>query len=192
MQNKQNIQTVSFDDETLILVDKDDNEIGYKPKVECHKGDGILHRAFSIFIFNMQRQMLLQKRAEQKLLWPLFWSNSCCSHPRKGEDDLTAAKRRLKEELGLEIDLHYLYKFQYRAVYRNVGSENELCSVYIGRTSDPVEANRNEIAAWKFISIEDFEKDKAENSDSYTPWFKMEWDCIRKDHWQKFNRLFQI
>ena len=92
---------VSFDNEKLILVDKYDNVLGYKSKAECHEGEGILHRAFSIFIFNDKNQLLLQKRSAKKLLWPLYWSNSCCSHPRKGENYETATHRRLKEELGL-------------------------------------------------------------------------------------------
>ena len=99
---------VSFDDEKLILVDKDDNVLGYKDKLSCHEGDGILHRAFSIFIFNKKKQLLLQKRSDQKLLWPLFWSNSCCSHPRQGEDYETAIHRRLKEELNIDTELKNL------------------------------------------------------------------------------------
>ena len=92
---------VSFNDELLILVNEKDEEIGYKTKSVCHFGEGILHRAFSIFIFNTKEQLLMQKRSSQKNLWPNYWSNSCCSHPRKGEKIESAASRRLAEELGL-------------------------------------------------------------------------------------------
>ncbi len=172
---------VSFDDEKLILVDENDNVLGYKSKVECHEDDGVLHRAFSIFIINDRNQLLLQKRSNQKLLWPLFWSNSCCSHPRKGEDFKTAIHRRLKEELGIDTDLKYLFKFQYQAAFEDKGSENELCSVYIGRSDDNIIVNENEIAEWKFIDIDQIEKEMEEHPEHFTPWFKMEWDRIIKE-----------
>lgn len=172
---------VSFDDEKLILVDKHDNILGYKSKVECHEGEGILHRAFSIFILNSKNQLLLQKRSDQKLLWPLYWSNSCCSHPRKSEDYEIAIHRRLKEELGIDTELKYLFKFQYQANFENIGSENELCSVYIGRSDDLVSVNENEIAEWKFIDIEQMENDMVEHPEIFTPWFKMEWEKIKSE-----------
>ncbi|MCK5034005.1 MAG: isopentenyl-diphosphate Delta-isomerase [Calditrichia bacterium] len=172
---------VSFDDEKLILVDKNDNVLGYESKFDCHENDGILHRAFSIFIFNDRNQLLLQKRSNQKLLWPLFWSNSCCSHPRKGEDFKTAIHRRLKEELGIDTDLKYLFKFQYQAAFEDKGSENELCSVYIGRSDDNIIVNENEIAELKFIDIDQMEKEMEKHPEYFTPWFKMEWDRIIKE-----------
>ena len=100
MQN--NDQIVSFDDEKLILVDESDNILGYETKVKAHEGIGILHRAFSLFIFNDKKELLIQKRSQDKPLWPMFWANSVCSHPRKGEEYDTAIHRRLKEELGIE------------------------------------------------------------------------------------------
>jgi len=172
---------VSFDDEKLILVDNDDNILGYKDKSECHEGDGTLHRAFSIFIFNNSNQLLLQKRSEQKLLWPLFWSNSCCSHPRQSENYETAIHRRLKEEVGIDTELKYLFKFQYQANFLDIGSENELCSVYIGRSDNPIAVNENEIAEWKFIDIGQMEKEMEEHPENFTPWFKMEWERIKKE-----------
>ncbi len=173
---------VSFDDEKLILVDKNDNVLGYKNKNEAHEGEGILHRAFSIFIFNDKNQLLLQKRSDQKLLWPLFWSNSCCSHPRKGEDYQIATHRRLKEELGIVTELKYLFKFQYQAKFKNIGSEHELCSVYIGRSNDQIIVNDNEIAEWKYIDREQMEMEMNEHPEYFTPWFKMEWETIKKDY----------
>jgi isopentenyl-diphosphate delta-isomerase len=180
---------VSFDDEMLILVNSKDEEIGWEDKTTCHMGNGILHRAFSIFIFNDQKELLIQQRSDQKLLWPLFWSNSCCSHPRKGESIESAAQRRLKEELGINTKLKFLYKFQYQAAFDDIGSENELCSVFVGKSNGPVDVNRNEIAEWKFIPIETLDRELAENPENYTPWFKMEWGRLRKTYWQEIQQL---
>ena len=180
---------VSFDDEKLILVNSKDEEIGWEDKASCHLGDGILHRAFSIFIFNDNDELLIQKRSEQKILWPLFWSNSCCSHPRKGEKIESAAHRRLEEELGIKSNLKYLYKFQYQVAYKDVGSENELCSVFIGKSNGLVQVNKNEIAEWKYIRAEDLDKELSENTEIYTPWFKMEWAHLRKENWQEIQQL---
>ena len=99
------------------MVDSDDNILGYKSKLECHQGKGILHRAFSIFIFNFSGELLLQQRSAQKLLWPSFWSNSCCSHPRPGEDIEEAAHRRLQEELGFDCPLQEVFSFTYKVFF---------------------------------------------------------------------------
>ena len=123
----------------------------------------------------------MQKRSDQKMLWPLFWSNSCCSHPRKGEDYEIAIHRRLKEELGIDTDLKYLFKFQYQANFKDIGSENELCSVYIGESNDPIIVNENEIAEWKFVDIEQMEKEMEDHPENFTPWFKMEWKRIKDE-----------
>ncbi len=173
-----NEKVVSFNSEMLIVVDEDDNILDYKSKVDCHQGDGILHRAFSIFIFNSEMKLLLQKRSDQKLLWPLFWSNTCCSHPRKGETMDMAIHRRLREEIGFDAELKYLYKFIYQANFSEIGAENELCSVYIGKSEDPVGVNDNEIAEWRYISIADLTSEISENSQLFTPWLKMEWDRL--------------
>ena len=115
-------EIVSSDLEDLILVNSDDENLGTRPKRECHLNQGALHRAFSVFIFNSAGEVLLQQRTAQKFLWPLYWSNACCSHPRAGEDSEEAAHRRLKQELGISVSLTYLYKFEYQARYENVGS----------------------------------------------------------------------
>ena len=173
---------VSFDDELIILVDDNDNVLGYKTKIDCHQGEGILHRAFSIFILNDKNEVLLQKRSEQKQLWPGFWSNSCCSHPRKGETLETATQRRLMEELGISTDLKFLYRFKYHATFQNTGSERELCSVYIGKSNDSIKTNPNEIAEWKFITVPHLDKELAHNSKFYSPWLQMEWAEIRTNY----------
>ncbi len=187
MNDNRNI--VSFENERLILVDSADNILGYKSKAECHDGEGILHRAFSIFIFNSSNELIMQKRAADKRLWPLIWSNSCCSHPRENESYKIAARRRLKEELGLATTLNFLYKFQYQARWKDEGSENELCSVYIGRSDQQPAINPTEIADWHWISREDLNADLKNNPDTYSPWFKMEWQQIQNLYWDKVEAL---
>jgi len=180
---------VSYDDEKLIMVDLHDNEIGTLSKLECHQKDGILHRAFSIFLFNEQGQLLLQQRSVKKNLWPSFWSNSCCSHPRQGEDILEAAKRRLNDELGLnEVKLEFIYKFSYEAAYKDIGSENELCSVFLGVINQKVNFNHNEIEQIKYINVSDLLIDMGARAD-YTPWFIMEWKALTSKYINELKRF---
>ena len=176
-------EVVSSDLEDLILVDSTDQPVGTLPKWECHQGEGTLHRAFSVFIFNRKGEVLLQRRSEQKMLWPMYWSNACCSHPRDGEEAEEAVVRRLQQELGIDCELTYLYKFEYQARFKDVGSENELCWVWVGfAEAEDIVANANEIAEWRFISPEDLNRELETNPDAYTPWMKMEWERIHSDH----------
>ncbi len=165
----------------LILVDDNDNEIGSCEKVDCHLGKGTLHRAFSVFLFNPDGQLLIQQRSRHKMLWPLYWANSCCSHPRLGESTETAARRRIEEELGVNCELKYLYKFVYHAEFADVGSEYENCWVYIGYFDGELDADTNEIADWRFVSPEQLSEDIAANPDIYSPWLKLEWAKINKE-----------
>ena len=180
---------VSFEDELLIVVNDNDEELGYKSKAECHDGDGILHRAFSIFIFNEKMQLLIQKRSRQKRLWPLFWSNSCCSHPRKGEEVESSVQRRLKEEVGLSASVNFLFKFQYFAKYQDIGSELEVCSVFAGISENPVTVNQNEIDEWKYIDIPELEENMEKNQNRFSPWLKLEWQRIIKSHFFTINSM---
>lgn len=175
-------RVVSFDDEPLILVDADDRELGYLPKAEAHVGQGVLHRAFSLFVFNPQGELLLQQRAPGKRLWPGYWSNTCCSHPRRGESMEKAIHRRLHEELGLSTELAFLFKFQYQAQYDAAGAEHELCSVYAGHSAVRPRVNVNEISAWRYIAPSALEAEMAADPDAFTPWFKIEWARIRREH----------
>lgn len=170
---------VSFNSERLILVDESDREIGYASKADAHAGQGILHRAFSLFVFNSAGELLLQQRAASKPLWPGYWANSCCSHPRGGEDMPTATQRRLAEELGFSCALEYIYKFQYHAEFGDAGSESELCWVYIGQSDAPVSVNATEIAAWRYVKPDDLDREIAETPDHFTPWLKLEWQRLR-------------
>lgn len=180
---------VSSDSESLILVDPLDREIGELSKAACHDGEGVLHRAFSLFVFNREGELLLQKRSAQKRLWPLYWSNSCCSHPRSGESVEDAAHRRLQQELGLHANLYFMYKFQYRARFGELGSENELCWVYVGVSDDPVQVNAEEIDDWRFVAPDDVDRELAGASDTFTPWFRMEWARLRQDHDEALRML---
>ncbi|MEX2496299.1 MAG: isopentenyl-diphosphate Delta-isomerase, partial [Woeseia sp.] len=127
-------RTVSSDDEQLILVDENDVEIGHLDKSSCHDAGGVLHRAFSLFVFGPDGKLLMQQRGADKRLWPLYWSNSCCSHPRRGESMEVATQRRLRDELNIGAELEFVYKFAYQADFGKDGAENELCWVYLGRT----------------------------------------------------------
>jgi len=182
-------EVVSFEDEKLILVDENDNEIGNLSKDECHDGRGQLHRAFSLFIFNDDGEVLLQQRSEQKRLWPLYWSNACCSHPRRGEDMKTAINRRLQQELGLASELRFLFKFIYHAQYDQTGSEHELCWVYLGRSTDAVIHNANEVADWRFVSVDALDRELADEPEKFTPWMKLEWQRIRGEHGGDLQRF---
>lgn len=173
----------SADSDTLILVDEADHEVGHMSKARCHDGRGILHRAFSLLIFNAAGELLLQQRSASKRLWPLYWSNSCCSHPRRAESMETAVQRRLHEELGVRCPMHFLYKFQYQAQWDATGAENELCSVYIGRTQTPIQADPAEIAGLRWLSPEQLLAEMAQRRPGqFTPWFIMEWDRVWRDH----------
>ena len=175
--------STTADSESLILVDEADREVGHLDKARCHQGRGVLHRAFSLLIFNDAGELLLQQRSAAKRLWPLYWSNSCCSHPRRAETMEAATQRRLYEELGLRCPLEFLFKFQYQAQFDAAGAEQELCSVFIGRTSDPVRIDPNEIRAWRWISPESLQAELAgSEADRFTPWFVMEWERILRDH----------
>lgn len=174
---------VSFDNEPLMLVDSDDVVIGFEEKAAAHRGKGILHRAFSIFLFNDQGEVLLQQRSALKPLWPGYWSNTCCSHPRRGESLTQATKRRLKEELNLESKLTFLFKFQYHAVFHDIGSEHELCSVFVGSVAGrPLpDFNPTEIADTAWVSIATVDNWLSDDTIETTPWFAMEWQRIKAD-----------
>ncbi|MDJ0738576.1 MAG: isopentenyl-diphosphate Delta-isomerase [Gammaproteobacteria bacterium] len=184
-------QKVSFDDELLILVDDADNVTGYENKLVAHRGSGLLHRAFSIFLFNANGEVLLHKRSDAKPLWPGFWTNSCCSHPRKGETYSEATRRRLHEELGVSAELGFLYQFRYSADFAGQGSENELCAVYAGTLDDQQELapNVNEIADWCWVSCSALDAWLSDAPERFTPWFKLEWGRLRSDQQQALARL---
>lgn len=162
----------------LVRVDADDREIGYLSKELCHRGAGLLHRAFSVFLFDSRGQVLLQQRSAAKPLWPLHWSNSCCSHPRRGEDVEQAAHRRVREELGMRCELEFLYKFEYQASFGDIGSEHELCWVFAGFSDDAPRTDPTEIAAWRQLSTTELSAEIAATPQRFTPWLQLEWAQI--------------
>lgn len=172
---------VGSDNQMLILVDADDREIGKLGKDACHDGDGVLHRAFSLFLFNEHGELLLQRRSKEKRLWPKYWSNTCCSHPRYGESMETATSRRLVEELNTAAVLEFIFKFEYQARFADRGSENELCWVYLGRLGQKASANESEVAELRFVSAFDLNEEIDAVPERFTPWFKMEWQRLNEE-----------
>ena len=173
-------EIVSSEDEMPILVDESDRVVGHLSKGACHDGEGVLHRAFSLFVFNREGELLLQQRSSGKRLWPLYWSNSCCSHPRQGETMDEAVRRRLQQELGLVSNLQFLYKFQYQASYEDVGSENEFCWVYVGITDDEARPNPNEIKDHRWVTAARLDHEMDATPEIFTPWFQREWQRVRE------------
>ena len=173
---------VSWESEELILVDENDVAVGTMSKSDSHDGDGVLHRAFSLFLFDDRGRLLLQQRAPSKRLWPMFWSNSVCSHPRNGETIAEAVERRAQDELGLEaLSAEFVYRFRYHARYADLGSEHELCHVFLGRVPGQIEQNRSEIEALRFIETGSLADELEQNGARYTPWFRMEWQRLNED-----------
>ncbi len=184
--------SVSPESELLILVDTHDQETGNLGKVECHDGDGILHRAFSVFLFNDRGELLLQQRSPDKRLWPMYWTNTCCSHPRQGESMQIATARRLQQELNTASTLEFIYKFEYQARFGNLGSENELCSVYLGRLEREATANDAEVAALRFVSADKLRVEIDAEPERLTPWFKMEWQHLNEEFKDRLAKYINV
>ena len=161
--------------ENVILVDEKDNQVGLMPKLEAHQ-KGLLHRAFSVFIFNSDYKLLLQKRASSKYHSGGLWTNTCCSHPRDGEDIIDAANRRLNEEMGMKTSLRKVFDFIYTAELDNNLIENEFDHVLYGVYDiDPI-LNKEEAEDFKWIDMETLKNDIENNTDQYTVWFKIAFD----------------
>ena len=161
--------------ENVILVDEKDNQVGLMPKLEAHQ-KGLLHRAFSVFIFNTDYKLLLQKRASSKYHSGGLWTNTCCSHPRDGEDIIDAANRRLNEEMGIKTSLRKVFDFIYTAKLDNNLIENEFDHVFYGVYDiDPI-INKDEAEDFKWVDMETLKNDIENNKDQYTVWFKIAFD----------------
>ena len=158
----------------LILVNENDEITGYESKEKCHDGKGLLHRAFSIFLFDSKGRLLIQRRSAMKRLWPLFWSNTCCSHPRKGEEYLQAGERRLPEETGITSPITMVYKFLYSAQFQTEGSERELCAVMLARSDEAPRPDPEEIDEWRYIELARLMQEMKESPETFTPWFHLE------------------
>ncbi|MBA3682996.1 MAG: isopentenyl-diphosphate Delta-isomerase [Bacteroidetes bacterium] len=158
--------------EEVILVDELDIPIGKMEKIEAHQ-KGILHRAFSVFIFNSNGDLLLQQRALHKYHSAGLWTNTCCSHPRPNEDTLAAANRRLKEEMGITAKLEHKTQFIYKTVFDNNLTEHEFDHVFFGNNNQTPEINPVEVENYAWVSTEKIMADIAENPSKYTSWFKI-------------------
>ena len=159
-------------DEYVVLVDEQDRAIGQLEKMEAHRL-GLLHRAFSVLIFNSKGELLLQQRAAHKYHSPLLWTNSCCSHPRPEETITAAATRRLQEEMGLSAQLKPTFQFLYEAKLDQGLTEHELDHVVFGYTNQDPKINPEEVAAFRWISMAQLLQELQMNRDSFTVWFQI-------------------
>jgi len=167
--------------EQVLLVDDKDNPIGVMEKMEAHR-KGALHRAFSIFIFNSTGELLLQQRASDKYHSGGKWTNTCCSHPRPGEETLDAATRRLQEEMGMSCDLTYGFQFYYKAEFDNGLIEHEIDHVFFGLSDSIPVLNPSEVQNYQYKSLIDLKKDIQESPEKFTPWFKICFNQMLKNN----------
>lgn len=157
----------------VILVDEQDNPIGTMPKLEAHE-KGLLHRAFSIFVFNSKGEMLIQKRSATKYHTPGLWTNACCSHQVEGEREEIFLSRRLREEMGLEVkSFQKAFQFTYRAEFNNGLIEHELDHVYYANSDQEPSPNPDEVEEWQYISTVELRTRIAKQPQLFTPWFKL-------------------
>ena len=167
------------DEDRVILVDDNDQQIGFMEKIRAHE-QGLLHRAFSVFIFNSKGEMLLQQRAEHKYHSGGLWSNTCCSHPRPGEDIMEAAARRLREEMGFDTSLEKIYDFIYRAELNNNLTEHEFDHVLAGQYDGPVIFNTEEVKDVSYKNMLEIKMSIATQPEMFTEWFKITFPSIEK------------
>lgn len=154
----------------IILVNTADQEIGTSSKEEVHRS-GLLHRAFSVLIFDRQKRLLLQQRAKGKYHCPGLWTNTCCSHPKPNESVEAAAHRRLQEELGFDCDLVYSHYFIYKAALSNGLIEHELDHVWIGEYEGKIVPNTEEVESYQYLSMEEINEWVKKSPEEFTPWF---------------------
>ena len=165
--------------EYVILVDPKDRETGTMEKMEAHQ-KALLHRAFSVFVFNSKGELLLQQRAAHKYHSPLLWTNTCCSHPRPGEDVGDAANRRLQEEMGMSCELSPTFQFTYIAPFDNGLTEHELDHVFIGISNDEPKINRDEVESYRYLGMSQIEEEMRQNPEKFTSWFKICFQQIKE------------
>lgn len=158
--------------EEVVLVNEKDEPIGLMEKIEAHE-KGLLHRAFSVFIYNDKNEIMLQQRAAHKYHSPGLWTNTCCSHPRKGEAIEDAGVRRLQEEMGFQTPVKHVTSFIYKAAFDNGLTEHEFDHILIGNYEGEPNLNPEEVSAWKWVSPEDIREEMKTNPEKFTAWFKI-------------------
>lgn len=163
----------------VILVNENDQSVGSMEKMEAHR-KGLLHRAFSVFLFNSKGDLLLQQRAIDKYHSGGLWTNTCCSHPFPEEDVTDAAHRRLQEEMGMDVPLRFLFKFHYKAPFENGLTEHEIDHVFIGYSDKRPVINPEEVAGYKYMDMETIRQEIEHKPEKYTAWFRI-----------VFNRLWE-
>ncbi len=161
-----------MEEEKVILVNEQDEQIGLMPKLEAHE-KAILHRAFSVFIFNDKNELMLQQRAMRKYHSPNLWTNTCCSHQRDGESNIEAGKRRLKEEMGFVTNLKESISFIYKAAFDNGLTEHEYDHLLLGTYNEEPMINEAEVASFKWMLLDDIKVDIVLQPEIYTEWFKI-------------------
>ena len=165
------------ENEFVVLVNENDEDIGLMEKMEAHE-KGVLHRAFSIFLFNSDGEMLLQQRAHSKYHSPGLWTNTCCSHPRHNESLAQATNRRLLEEMGMKCEMEEQFHFIYKADVGQGLTEHELDHVFVGITNDTPSINPTEVESWKYASMESVRDDMNQHPENYTVWFRIAFDEV--------------
>jgi len=172
--------------EQLILVNERDEAIGTMEKMEAHRS-ALLHRAFSVFVFNNQGQLLLQQRAAEKYHCGGMWTNTCCSHPRPEEETIAAASRRLQEEMGFTTPLKKVFDFMYQATFSNGLTEYEFDHVFVGYYDGPVQPNSAEVADYKYLYVDEIHKLIDQQPQEFTPWFHIAFPKLA--HWLSWQQV---
>ena len=170
----------------VILVDQQDKQTGIMEKMEAHQ-KGVLHRAFSVFIFDNKGRMLLQQRAATKYHGGLLWTNACCSHPYPGEETIDAVNRRLEEELGFSTPLQEIFSFTYHAEVENGLIEHEYDHVFAGTYESGIFPNEMEVASWRYETLDAIKKELEEDPHQFTTWFRIAFPSIEKWWKQEFG-----
>lgn len=174
--------------EQLILVDAHDREVGVREKMQAHV-EGALHRAVSVFVFDAEKRLLLQKRARTKYHSGGLWSNTACGHPRPGETTAAAAHRRLREEMGFDCELRRVFGFLYRAEFDNRLVEHEYDHVFVGRFGGDPAPDASEVEAWRWLSMESLRLDLRERPHEYSYWLR---DAVSRREWQSLNAVMRF
>jgi isopentenyl-diphosphate delta-isomerase len=172
--------------EQVILVDEQDRELGASEKLAAHEA-GRLHRAFSVFVFNSEGRLLLQRRAKTKYHSGGLWSNTCCGHPRPGEATQAAARRRLREEMNFDCELSAAFEFLYRAEFKNELIEHEYDHVFVGEFDGAFNAEESEVEDWKWATPDELRRDMRARPEDYTYWLKA---ALETDGWARVEEAY--